>query len=80
MKKTLAAVVVLFASFFGTSALAECVTPPNVNEMATEIAAGLNQSRRANGEAPLRFSRELGRAASVQEQPDDGRDLRFALR
>jgi len=63
MRKTLAALVVFSTSLFGSSAAAQCVTPENVNEMATEIAAGLNQSRRANGEAPLRFNRQLGRAA-----------------
>ena len=53
-------------SFLGTSAAAAiCVAPPNVNQLATEIAAGLNQSRRANGEAPLRFNRRLGQAAMV---------------
>ena len=44
-------------------AASTCVTPPNVDALATEIAAGLNASRRANGEAPLRFNRRLGRAA-----------------
>ncbi len=53
-------------SFVGTTAAAaNCVAPPNVNQLATEIAAGLNQSRRANGEAPLRFNRKLGQAAMV---------------
>lgn len=43
--------------------MANCATPTNINAMATEIAAGLNASRRANGEAPLTFSRVLSRAA-----------------
>ena len=48
----------------GTQAAAQgCVTPSNVNALATEIAAGLNASRRANGQAPLQFNRRLGRAA-----------------
>lgn len=52
--------------FIGTTAAASnCVAPSNVNEMATQIAAGVNQSRRANGEAPLRFNRRLGQAAMV---------------
>ncbi len=63
MKSTFRVCAVLLATLVGTSAAAECVTPANVNEMATEIAAGLNQSRRANGEAPLQFNRKLGRAA-----------------
>ena len=44
-------------------AASSCVTPPDVNALATEIAAGLNASRRANGEAPLRYNRKLSRAA-----------------
>lgn len=57
---------VLALCFVGTTAAAgDCVAPPNVNELATEIAAGVNASRRANGEAPLRFNRQLGRAAMV---------------
>lgn len=53
-------------TFIGTTAFASnCVAPPNVNQLATEIAAGLNESRRANGEAPLRFNRQLGQAAMV---------------
>ena len=63
MKKFLSAAAILFAGLWGTSAAASCATPDNVNAMATEIASGLNASRRANGEAPLRFNRELGRAA-----------------
>ena len=57
---------VMALSFVGTSAAAaNCVAPPNVDELATQIAAGLNQSRRANGEAPLLFNRKLGQAAMV---------------
>lgn len=65
--KTLARLAaVLCLSFVGTNAVAaNCVAPPNVNQLATEIAAGVNQSRRANGEAPLSFNRKLGQAAMV---------------
>ncbi len=57
---------VLVLSALGTAAVAgNCVAPPNVNQLATEIAAGVNQSRRANGQAPLRFNRRLGQAAMV---------------
>ena len=63
MKRFISATAVLTASFLGSAAAAECITPDGVNEMATEIAAGLNQSRRANGESQLRFNRKLGRAA-----------------
>lgn len=65
MFKLLRLAVLAGLSFVGTSAFAECVAPPNVNQMATEIAAGLNQNRRANGQAPLRFSRTLGQAAMI---------------
>lgn len=65
MTYALRLVLVFCASVFGTSAAAACVAPSNVNQLATEIAAGLNEGRRANGEAPLRFNRKLGRAAMV---------------
>lgn len=65
MYRSLRFVLVICASVFGTTATAECVAPPNVNELATQIAAGLNSGRRANGEAPLRFNRRLARAAMV---------------
>ena len=42
---------------------AACTTPTNVNALATEIAAGVNQSRRANGQSSLQFNRQLGQAA-----------------
>ncbi|MDP5362294.1 MAG: CAP domain-containing protein [Paracoccaceae bacterium] len=61
-----ARIISLFVfSTLGTAAAAAstCVTPANVNALATEIAAGVNASRRANGQAPLRFSPTLGRAA-----------------
>lgn len=63
MKTFVRVSTVVFACLLGNSAVAQCVAPENVNDMATEIAAGLNESRRANGEAPLRFNRKLGRAA-----------------
>jgi hypothetical protein len=49
--------------FFGSTAAAACVVPSNGNELATEIAAGVNASGQSNGERPLRYNRELGRAA-----------------
>ncbi len=52
--------------FATTGAAAQpCVAPENVNELATQIAAGVNTSRRANGVVPLRFNRRLGEAAMV---------------
>ena len=63
MKKILYATSLVVASFVGTSASAECIVPENANAMATDIANGLNQSRRANGESQLRYNRKLSRAA-----------------
>lgn len=57
--------LVAFCFVGASAASANCVAPANVNQLATEIAAGLNQSRRANGAAPLRFNRQLGQAAMV---------------
>jgi len=65
MRRAASPLAVLALSFVGTTAAASCVTPANVNQLATEIAAGLNQSRRANGQAPLQFNRQLGRAAMM---------------
>ncbi len=45
------------------AAAGNCVTPANANAMATEIAAGVNASRRAHGQSPLQFNRRLGQAA-----------------
>ena len=49
--------------FIGSTASAGCVVPSNGKELATQIAAGVNASRQSNGERPLRYNRELGRAA-----------------
>lgn len=66
MNRFLRLFAVVIFSITGThAAAASCVAPPNVNELATQIAAGLNQSRQANGHGPLRFNRKLGRAAMV---------------
>ncbi len=65
MKSILRAIALIWSMVLGTAAAASCVAPSNVNELATEIAAGLNESRRSVGEAPLRFNRDLGRAAMV---------------
>ena len=45
------------------SAGAACVTPNNVNAMATQIFDGVNQSRRANGKSQLNYNPTLGQAA-----------------
>jgi uncharacterized protein YkwD len=67
MKRLTSLAAAIAMSFFATTAAAAtpCVAPANVNQLATQIAAGLNASRRANGTAPLRFNRQLGQAAMV---------------
>lgn len=40
-----------------------CAMPGNVDQMASEIMAGVNASRQANGLAPLAYNPTLGRAA-----------------
>lgn len=55
----------LLFSAFASAASATCVTPPNAHQLATEIATGVNASRRANGQRPLQFNPTLGRAAMV---------------
>ena len=40
-----------------------CVTPAEVNAMASEIAAGVNANRRAQGRHALEYNPQLGRAA-----------------
>lgn len=59
-----ALLLALISGLSANSALAvNCVAPVNVNELATEIATGLNATREANGQRPLRFNRDLARAA-----------------
>ena len=40
-----------------------CTTPANVNAMASEIAAGVNANRRANGQPQLAYNAKLSQAA-----------------
>ncbi|MEL6573677.1 MAG: CAP domain-containing protein [Pseudomonadota bacterium] len=47
----------------GTAYASSCPLPSNVNAMATQIASGLNSSRRANGLNQLQFDRRLSSAA-----------------
>lgn len=64
MKRLATMMAGLLMAVWGNQAAAQtCVTPPNVNVLASEIAAGLNANRRANGVSELRFNRRLGRAA-----------------
>ena len=63
MKFLLSCAAALGIATLATSASASCSTPANVNQMASEIAAGVNANRRAHGLAPLSFNRTLSRAA-----------------
>lgn len=42
-----------------------CALPANANQLAGEIAAGVNAQRQANGLAPLAYNANLGRAATA---------------
>lgn len=65
MIRLTASAAALFFACFGTGVAAEsgCAMPENVNAYATEIASGLNSSRRANGLNQLQFDRKLSAAA-----------------
>lgn len=61
--RVLAAIATLALSASAAQAANRCVTPTNVNALATEIAAGVNANRRAQGQAPLAYNRRLSQAA-----------------
>lgn len=61
---TACAAALVFAAL-GTSASAQCPTPTGVNAMASQIAAHVNSSRRANGLNQLQFDQRLGAAAQT---------------
>lgn len=65
MIRLTASAAALFFACFGTGAAAQsgCALPENVNAFASQIAAGLNSSRRANGLNQLQFDRKLSAAA-----------------
>lgn len=42
-----------------------CTMPDNVSALVNEIAAGVNANRRANGQAPLAYNRQLAEAATA---------------
>ncbi|WP_373635280.1 CAP domain-containing protein [Yoonia sp. SS1-5] len=66
MKRIVTLIAGMLMAVIGSqAAAANCGTPANVNTLASEIAAGLNASRRANGQSELVFNRQLGRAAMV---------------
>lgn len=63
MIRTVIAVIGLIVFGQMASAGNDCTTPGNVNQMAFEIAAGVNANRQANGLAPLAYNQKLGGAA-----------------
>ena len=65
MYRFLFATALLFCGAFGFAAQgnAACVAPANVNDMATQIAAGLNANRETNALGRLSFNAELSQAA-----------------
>ena len=48
---------------FAAQAQAGCMAPANINDLATQIAAGLNANRESNALARLTFNSELSQAA-----------------
>jgi uncharacterized protein YkwD len=50
-------------SAFASQARATCLAPANVNDLATQIAAGLNANRESNSLGRLTFNPELSQAA-----------------
>ncbi len=66
MNRIASGVAAIGLSFCAGQAVAAnnaCRTPPNVNAMATEIAAGVNANRRAQGLSALQYNPDLGEAA-----------------
>ena len=64
MLRSILAAVFLMVTAQGTAAANSCAMPGNVNQMANEVAAGVNAQRQANGLAPLTYNPTLGRAAT----------------
>ena len=61
--RALAAAALLTVSATSAQAANRCAMPANVNALASEIAAGVNANRRAQGQAPLAYNRRLSEAA-----------------
>ncbi len=62
---TLIAAVLMALSAHAAAASNACAMPGNANQMASQIAAGVNASRQANGLPPLTYNAKLSRAAMV---------------
>ena len=65
MRRLFFGLALLVCSVFGFAAQgnAACLAPANINDLATQIAAGLNASRESNALARLTFNSELSQAA-----------------
>ena len=65
MRRLLIVLAALVGGFAGqqTQAAGSCVAPGNVNDLATQIAAGLNANRQSNSLGRLTFNSELSQAA-----------------
>ncbi len=60
-------ILALLGGMTATGAYAgDCSQPSGVQQMASTVAAGLNQVRQANGLPPIEFDRRLSSAAQVQ--------------
>lgn len=65
LRLTAIAAAVTLAFSGAAQAQSGCNLPAEVNAMATQIASGLNSSRRANGLNQLQFDRQLSAAAQT---------------
>jgi uncharacterized protein YkwD len=65
MVRIFLAALFVVATAKGAAAGNSCAMPANVNQLATEIAAGVNASRLSNGLAALAYNPVLGRAATA---------------
>ncbi|MCF7699336.1 CAP domain-containing protein [Loktanella sp. M215] len=63
MFRTLIAAFLLAMTAQTAAASNACAMPANANQMASQIAAGVNASRQANGLKPLRYNQTLSKAA-----------------
>lgn len=63
MFRCLIAATALTLMAHGAAAANACALPAGVNQMASEIAAGVNANRKANGLQPLAYNKRLAQAA-----------------
>ena len=65
MRRLFFGLALLVCSVFGLAAQgnAACLAPANINDLATQIATGLNANRESNALARLTFNSELSQAA-----------------